>query len=176
MSKTLSTILTIFKIARIVAQVIFIFCIIGAIGCLIGATALPMVDSLLPSELLAEEGISLTDACAACIVGLFVCSGEAVVAFFAKNYFANVLSAGTPFTFTGAKECFRLGVTSIIVSLAVAIASAITVGIFEFFFRNTSAINVDSSISLSTGLFFLFLSLIFKHGAELAAPKESPLE
>ena len=174
MSKTLSTILTIFKIARIVAQVIFIFCIIGAIGCLIGAIALPTIEPLLPSELLAEEGISITDAYPACLVGMFACAGEAIVAFFAKKYFANVLASGTPLTFTGAKECFRLGVTSLIVSLAVAIVSGITVGIFELFFQST--VTVDASISLSTGLFFLFLSLIFKHGAEQATQKEPPLE
>ena len=86
MSKTLSTILTIFKIARIVAQVIFICCLIGAIACLIGAIALSTLESMLPTEILAKEGISLTDASLACFVGLFVCVGEAIISFFAKKY------------------------------------------------------------------------------------------
>ncbi|MBO5939323.1 MAG: hypothetical protein J6Q82_07510 [Clostridia bacterium] len=173
MSKTLSNILTIFKVARIVAKVVFILCIIGAAGCLLGLLALPMVGSFLSSELLIEEGLTLSSAYLGCIVGLISCIGEMILAFLAERYFKNVLNAGTPFTFDGAKECFRFGIASIIVSIAVSIASGIVAAAILVFTSSMLAEpEFGTSISLSMGLFFLFLSLIFKHGAELKKTTE----
>lgn len=171
MSKTLSNILTVFKVARIIAKVVFICCIVGGAGCLLGLTLLPLAGGLLPAELLAEEGLTLSSACLACATGLVVCVGEVLVAFWAERYFQNVLTAGTPFTFEGAKESFRLGVASLIVSGATSVAVG-TVSFCFLLFASpaVSELEGDMSLSLSTGLFFLFLSLIFKHGAELRAP------
>jgi hypothetical protein len=115
-----------------------------------------------------------------CIIGLIACVGEAVFAFLAERYFANVLTDGTPFTFGGAKECFRLGVASIIISVAISLISAITIFVFMLIQLYGKDFDVDFSISITTGLFFIFMSVIFKHGAELeqasnetAAPQES---
>ena len=165
MSKTLSTILTIFKVVKIIAKVVFILCIIGGAGCLIGLATLPM------AAVFAEEYLDLSSAYLGCFVGAAVCAAEAVFAFFAARYFDNVLKAGTPFTLEGSKEIFRLGIASIIIS----VACAIIVGVASFVFvliadPTMDAPDVNMSISLSTGLVFLFLSLIFKHGAELQAP------
>jgi hypothetical protein len=89
------------------------------------------------------------------------------------KYFKNVLAAGTPFSFDGAKECFRLGVASIIISAAVALVSAIAAGVVTIL-ENSLALNsnIETSITFSTGLFFMFLSLIFKYGAELQPAPE----
>ncbi len=168
MSKTLSHILTIFKVAKIVAKVIFILCIIGAAGCLLGLLALPMVGSFLSSDLLIEEGVTLPSAYLGCTVGLIACLGEIILAFLAERYCKNVLAAGTPYTFESAKECFRLGIAQIITSVAISIASGIvTTAILVFTSSVLSETEFGTSISLSTGLFFLFISLLFKHGAEL---------
>ena len=167
MGKTLSNILTVFKVVRIIAKVVFILCIVGAAGCLLGCLALPMVSALLESGLL-EEGMSVSLSYAACIVGAVVCAGEAVFAFMAEKYFKNVVSAGTPFTFDGAKECFRLGIASLIISVAVGIAAGIASGIVMLIAGVEEAgADFNVSVSVSTGLVFMFLSLIFKHGAEL---------
>ena len=177
MSKTLSTVLTVFKIARIVAKVIFILCIVGGAGRLAALLLLPMASGVV--DLLADGELSLTLASAypACIVGIVSCAGEGVLAFLAERYFRNVLSAGTPFTLDGSKECFRLGIASLIVSVAVSVLSGIVVGIFLLLAMDASELDSNVSVSLSTGLFFLFLSLIFKHGAELQAPAaEEPAE
>ena len=122
------------------------------------------------AEVFVEEGLSLPAAYLGCIVGAIVCAAEVVFAFLAERYFGNVLNAGTPFTFEGAKESFRLGIASIIISVATSAIAGITS--LVFLVLTTSAVaesDVSVSFSISMGLFFLFLSLIFKHGAELKA-------
>ena len=175
MSKTLSNLLTIFKVAKVLAKIVFILCIIGASGCVLGFFALSAVDSFMPEQLLLTD-VSINLAYFGTIVGTVACIGEAVFSFWAGKYFKNVLAAGTPFSFDGAKECFRLGVASIIISAAISIVSGIAAGVVAVL-ENSPALNsdIDVSITFSTGLFFMFLSLIFKYGAELQpAPEEQP--
>ena len=173
MSKTLSNLLTIFKVAKVLAKIAFILCIIGASGCVLGFFALSAVDSFMPEALL-SNGISVNFAYFELIVGTVACIGTAVFSFFAGKYFKNVLDTGTPFSFDGAKECFRLGVDSIIISAAVALVSAIAAGVVAIL-ENSLALNsnIETSITFSTGLFFMFLSVIFKYGAELQPAPEN---
>ena len=175
MSKTLSNLLTIFKVAKVLAKIAFILCIIGASGCVLGFFAFSAVDSFMPEQLVAN-GINVNVAYFELIAGTVACIGEIVFSYLAGKYFKNVLAAGTPFSFDGAKECFRLGVASIIISLAISIVSGIAAGVVVIL-ENSPALNsdIDVSITFSTGLFFMFLSLIFKYGAELQpAPEEQP--
>ena len=165
MSKTLSTILTVFKVLRIVAKVFFVLCVVGAVGCLISAVALMVFGGLI--DLFAEEGFEDTSASLVSIIGAIVCAAEASIAFLAERYFSTTVSDGTPFTFNGANACFRLGITSIVVSVAASIISGIVWGIFTLITKDASQLDANMSISLSTGLFFVFLSLIFKYGAEI---------
>jgi hypothetical protein len=168
MSKSLSTVLTVFKVVRIIAKVVFILCIIGGAGCLLGLAALPLASGILSSQFLFEEELTLATAYLSCIVGVVACAGEAVFAFMAERYFKNVLTAGTPFTLEGAKESFRLGIASIIISVATSVlAGAVSAFILIFTPSEFLESDINMSFSLSTGLFFLFLSLIFKYGAEL---------
>ena len=169
MSKTLSNILTVFKIARIIAKVVFIICIVGGVGCLIALTTLFFVGNSASILSLVGKDIEVSSFYPACISGLIVCVGEAIFAFMAERYFGNVLSAGTPFTSEGAKESFRLGLASIIIAVATSVIAGLVVAFVVLLTENASEFDVDTSVSLSTGLFFLFLSLIFKHGAELQA-------
>ena len=169
MSKTLNNILTVFKVVRIIAKVVFILCIIGGVGSLLGFLCLPLVGGLVPEEILLEEGVNLSSAYLACIVGVITCAGEAVFAFLAEKYFKSVLDAQTPFTESGAKECFRLGIASLIISVATSIVAGIASAIVLLIESEGASLDVNTSFSLSTGLFFLFLSLIFKHGAEVHA-------
>ncbi len=167
MSKTLSNILTVFKIARILAKIVFICCIIGGVCCLLGLFMLPMVEGVMPDGILAETGFDIDTAYLAMIVAIVSCVGEAVFAFLAERYFKSVLDSQTPFTFNGAKECFRLGVASLIISAAVSIISAIVAGIVVALAQiNVVEPDFSTSITLSTGLFFMFISMLFKYGAE----------
>ena len=173
MSKTLSNLLTIFKVAKVLAKIAFILCIIGASGCVLGFFALSAVDSFMPEQLVAN-GINVNVAYFELIVGTVSCIGAAIFSFLAGKYFKNILAEGTPFSFDGAKECFRLGVASIIISAAVALVSAIAAGVVTML-ENSLALNsnIETSITFSTGLFFMFLSVIFKYGAELQPAPEN---
>ncbi|MBE6584593.1 MAG: hypothetical protein E7649_06440 [Ruminococcaceae bacterium] len=168
MSKTLSTVLTIFKVARIVAKVVFILCIVGAAGSLLGLITVPIASGVIPAELLGEQIIDVAASSIECTAGLITCLGEMFFAFFAERYFANVLKAGTPFTRDGAKECWRLGLASIIIAVATSVALGIASSVIMLLTQRISEFEAD--ISLSTGLFFLFMSLIFKLGAEQQDP------
>lgn len=170
MSKTLSKILIVFKVARIVAKVVFILCIIGAAGCILALAFIPIVGVMLSIPELAEQVTDITTAYLGCAIGAITCAGEAVFAFLAERYFKSVLDAGTPFTFEGAKKSFRLGITAIIISAAIAVVAGFASIVIQLFASSFTEADVSTSFSLSTGLFFLFLSLIFKHGAELQAP------
>lgn len=172
MSKTLSNILTVFKVAKIVAKVIFIICIVGGAGCLVGLAMLPMASAFLSASIFAEEGVDISSAYLGCIVGAITCAGEAIFAFLVERYCGHVMNAGTPFTFDGAKESFRLGIASIIISLATSVvAGIISLGFLLFSSPEAAQADVNMSVSLSAGLFFLFMSLIFKHGAEIIASR-----
>ena len=171
MSKTLSIILTIFKVVKIVAKVIFILCIVGGVGCLASLVLLPVVQ-MLPSEILPPEAeIQFPSAYIACVVGVVSCAAAAVTAYFGEKYFGNVENAGTPFTLDSSKECFRLGIILLITSAASTLISSILSTILNYIF-DAHVFEIEGSLDLSAGLFLLFLSLIFKCGAELISEKK----
>ena len=170
MSKTLSNILTVFKVLKVIAKVVFILCIVGAAGCALGLCMMPVVESLAPSGILEDGEDLLSTGYADLIATIVVCVGEAIFAFLAERYFANILRAGTPFTPEGSRECYRLGIASIIISLASAVVAGVATAVAAGLSGDASALEMDTTVSLSTGLFFLFLSLIFKHGAEVQIP------
>ena len=170
MSKSLSNILTVFKVAKIIAKVVFILCIVGCAGCLLGLILLPLTGDLLSADIFTKEGLDLPSAYLNCIVGAIVCGGEIAFAYLSERCFTNVLDAETPFTLSGADEIFKLGIASIVISVATSVAAGITTLIIHMFSEAAMLEpDVSISVSISTGLFFMFLSLIFKHGAELKA-------
>ena len=161
MSKTLSNILTVFKVAKVIAKIAYIFAIIGAVGALVG------LGSLALSGVFVVE-FDIYFSYFTCINGFAACVGSAILLFRMEKYFAGVLRVGTPFTFDGAKEIFRLGIGSLILSAAVSLVAVITAAIINLV-AVTVAVESDLSISVSVvgGLTFMFLSVVFKHGAEL---------
>lgn len=171
MSKSLSTIQTVFKVLKILCKVLFILCIVGAVGCAVGAICVCFVG-VLPNEIIGlisdEAEISICAMVISCISGLVVCASEAVIFRFSEIYFTHVLEAGTPFTYEGSKEIFRLGVISIAVPLGVSILLGILLGISQVAFDGANSIDIDGSISIGGGLVLMFLSLIFKYGTELS--------
>ncbi len=101
---------------------------------------------------------------------------SAVLTFLTVKYINHELKDGTPFTFDGAKELFRLGVISIIllfiafISSSVAADSWVGIGLAEVFDAAKSS-NVISSIA--EGIAMIILAFIFKYGAQLRADKEA---
>ncbi len=170
MSKSLSILQTIAKVARIVCKVLFILCIIGGAGCLVG-----LVVSLILGPIFEATGMfALRMSAMGCVVGLVTCVGEAILFYMGERYFEHELAAATPFTQEGAKELFRLGIASLIISLSVSVISATVFGILLIFSPALPEADISMSWSLGTGLTLLLLSVIFRYGAELREQNHEP--
>lgn len=180
-TKTLKTIQVLNKIGKILSIVVYVCCIVGVCGCLVGIASFALgvagvkISGKTLEVILIENGTSKNELYAIMIAAIFLCVGEGIIAKFGQRYFEHELRDGTPFTFKGADELFRLGIIEICVSLGALILAAITIAVFEatgtrvkYDFGNYSAV--------STGIVFLLASLIYRHGAELAQNADGKAE
>lgn len=181
-SKSLQTIQTLNKIGKVLSKIVFICCLVGAIGCIIGivSVALMGADEVLKiggvsihSLIEKEAEMSIVTMYVNMFVGMATCFAEAVVSRMAHRYFSNELEAGTPFTFAGADELLRLGIIAIAVPLGTTIASAIGVGIVSAFFEGVEKVELGNGVSLTLGIMFIVMSVIFRYGSELKSGKEA---
>ena len=172
MSKTLQTIQTISKVLKVISLIIFIFCIIGAVICLLGFLLLLAikdieVGNMTIKGMLAEEGASISDGIFAMIVATLSCIGGAITAKFAEIYFKNELNAKTPFTYEGAKELQRLGIISIAIPAGTSLLSSIAFAVYRMFDNSlASSTGYSISIDIGIGIALIIMSVIFKYGAE----------
>ena len=176
--KTLKTIQTLSKIAKIFSKIIFICsivglccCIAGTISAAIGMEAFKIGDVTFKSILQKEAGISEGDLYLSMIIGAIYCAGTIFLAKFAEVYFDRELKAGTPFTFDGSKELMRLGILSICIPVAEQIFSAIAYAVMLRAFSGTNEPELEAAGSVSIGIAFIILSLICKYGAEMIQSK-----
>ena len=87
----------------------------------------------------------------------------------AMNYFKRELEDGTPFTYGGAKQMLRLGIFGIAIPLAASIIDSVVYSIFVTINGNAlSVVQSASDFDITFGITLIFLSLLCKHGAELA--------
>lgn len=173
--KTLKTLQTISKVGRVISKIVFIACIVGFCGCVsgiitvaAGAEGIKFNDVTLKSLLQTEADITTGTLYALMAAGMIICASECVLAKFAEHYFSRELSDGTPFTFGGAKEMFRLGVLTICIPVGAQILSAIAVAIISASIEGVADLNFSDTTSFALGIAFLVASAVFKHGAELA--------
>ena len=181
--KSLKTIQKLYQIAKVLSQIAFVCAIIGFCGCILGM----ITAAFGSSEVLKLGGVTLHSAIEiggeqtfgvmnATLCGwMLICAGEAVLAWFAKHYFAAELDAGTPFTKAGAKELQRLGILTVCIPLGCAIAAAIVSEIVAGL-QNVSldaSLNpvFDEGTSIALGVMFILASLLCSHGAELTEQK-----
>ena len=99
---------------------VFVLCIIGVIGSVIGIAFLAAgVDAVhiggitLKSIVRINSGTSIETANIYMAVAIILCSGEAVIAKFAEHYFKGELLDGTPFNMERSKELTQLGIITI---------------------------------------------------------------
>ena len=181
--KALNTIQTLSKIGKILSKIIYICCIIGAVGCAVGMVSLPFADTeilkiggvTIHGLIINRAGIELENLYPLLSGTLIVCVGEAVTAKFAKKYFTHELDAGTPFTTDGAKELFRLGVLTICVPLGALILAQIVSGVVAEFIGCGEAFKLDGGDSVALGVMFIGMSLLCQYGAELGEKNKSEL-
>ncbi len=184
-SKSLHTIISLTKLAKVLSMIVLVLTIIGLVCCALMLALSPRLGSVLaeidwedltsqlsPSQLAQfnelfgsfdqKTIIGLMNN--ALIVGVIGCAASAVAAFLAYRYFKSVIAAGTPFTFPGANALRTLGIVSLCTSLGTSVISSLIMG---------SEINISLGGSLAPGIAFLVVSLIFRHGAELREKAEA---
>lgn len=172
--KTLNTIQTLSKIGKILSKIVYICCIIGLGGCAVGAVAMVVganaanhSSMTLQSIFAAEANVSVGTVWAAIAVGAILCIGQIVISRMAWRYFKNELEAGTPFTFEGAKELLRLGISTVWIPVAAAIAAQIAQEVISQFMTNVEKLSFDGFDTVALGVMFIVVSFLCKYGAQL---------
>ena len=174
--KTLQTIQTISKIAKIVSKVISVCCIVGLCMCIVGIVCLAIGaptfmigDVTLETFLLNEKDTSMGSlyaTMATCAIG---CISSAILARFAVRYFDRELEDGTPFTLDGAKELFRLGILTICIPIGTQILAQITQALLIELMTDVKPPELELGGAVSIGAMLLVLALVCRYGAELSA-------
>lgn len=177
--KTLNTIQKLSKIGKVLSRIVFIFCIIGFCGGVVGilsmalgAPTLKIGGVTLESILSMEAGVTTGTAYAAMAAGMILCAGEAVLAKFAEHYFKRELADGTPFDLGGAKELMRLGILAICIPIGTQIIAEIVYAVMEQTLHGVAPFQFDHSSSVALGVMFIVMSLGCRYGAELCEEKE----
>jgi len=172
--KTLKKIQTLSKIGKIISKILFIFCLIGGIGCFVGIISLAVIPDgfklggvTIHSMIEKNAEISMGTCYTAMAVGVVLCAGEAVLCKLAEKYFKNELAAGTPFTFDGAKELMRLGICTICIPIGTAVISGIVYGIMSSIFSGVADYSFSNATSVGLGVMFIVMSLLCRYGAEI---------
>ena len=174
--KSLQTIQKTFRIFQILAKIAFIFSIVGASICAVGALCAitwysgGQVLSLFGEPLaIFAGGESLGETLAVLLSELILLVTDAILLAFAGRYFKTEQAEGTPFTENGANLLKKLGIRCIWMPIvAIVLASVITVCLGA-----ESVTDVSNLPSVVTGIVLILASLIFRYGAELEAKNRS---
>ncbi len=173
--KSLKTIQTLSKIAKIISQIVYICCMVGFIGCAVGLVASFIAGNALTldgaaiNDIFDNEAASMGTTLATLIAGLILCAGEYVVARMAYRYFDNELNAGTPFTLEGAKELMRLGIFVIGVHIASTFLAQVAQSIISMMMENVGELALEDGDSVALGIMLIVISVFCHYGAEIVA-------
>ena len=158
------------RLGKILCSIVFVFCMIGIIGSVIGIAFLAAgVDAVhiggvtLKSIVQTNSGTSIDTANIYMVGAIILCSGEAVIAKFAEHYFKGELLDGTPFNMERSKELTRLG----IITIGVSIVTEVVAAIVSFIFVSTDSLEIGNWGSVGIGVTFIIVSLICRYGAEI---------
>lgn len=177
--KALKTIQVLSKIGKILSKIVFVCCLIGAIGCTVGIIVdigvIQIGGVTVHGLIVNRAGIDLNSLYPIMIGAMCICIGYAVMAKFAEKYFANELSVGTPFTLAGARELLRLGIVTISVPMGSSILAQIGSSIAAELLGCGEAFELDSGESVMLGVMFIVVSLLCRYGAEIKEEKAALL-
>lgn len=176
--KSLQSVQKAFRVFQILAKLAFIFSIVGASICAVGALcAVAWHNGGTVFSLFGEPitfyagGEDMRQAMAVLLSDLVYLTIDAILLFFAGRYFKTEQAEGTPFTENSANLIRKLGIRCIWMPIvAIVIASAITVCLGAE--QNGDVSNLPSVV---TGIVLILASLIFRYGAELEARNPTQL-
>lgn len=179
-SKNLQAIQVLAKIGRIMSKIIFICCIVGMAGCVIGAVSFNLIPDgirvngvTIHSMIESNADLSMGMVYVATLAGFIFCAAECAISKIAELYFKHELAAGTPFTFEGAREMLRLGICTVSISCGAVIVAAICNAIAMSQFSDMVDFQIGDFAQVGIGVAFIILSVIFRYGAELRASQQA---
>lgn len=182
--KSLNIIQHIFKAAKILSEIAFVFAVIGFCASIVGILSLAFgADSVFKIGGVTVRGIISQNlgvdvkSIAASLCGTSIaCAGIGITAKFSKVYLKNELAAGTPFTFAGAKEALRLGIITIALPTGCGVAGSVINGIVAGFLNveKSGAFNAfyNDEVSVAVGVMIIVMSFLCRYGAELKDSKQ----
>lgn len=155
---------------QILTKIAYIFSIVGASLCAVGALCAfswysgGQVFSLFGEPVTIFSSTRGMDETLAILLADFIMiTAEAILLSFANRYLKAEQAAGTPFTEAGAEQLKRLGIRCIwlpIVAMVVASVIGVSFGVED--------LDIDSNLpSLVTGIVLILASMIFRYGAAL---------
>ena len=155
---------------EILTKIAYVFSIVGAVFCAVGALcALAYVSSRQVFSLFGEPITifsttrSMSQTLAVLLADFVMITAEAILLSFALRYLKAEQAAGTPFTEAGAEQLKRLGIRCIWMPI-VAMVVASVIGVCY----DVENIGSDSNLpSLVTGIVLILASMIFRYGAAL---------
>lgn len=176
MEKSLGTIQTLSKIARIVSKVIYIFCLVGAIGISVGfiaifsvqdRTMLLEVGSVRIHNLIELEGdVSITAVYAGMVIGLILCVAEGITSYLSHKFFSYELEVGTPFDEGVADKMRKLGINVLVIPTVGAMIASVVYGSLKDALDVSFSYDIGDFAQLSIGVFLLILSVFCRYGAQ----------
>lgn len=168
--KQLETIQKTFRVFQILTKIAYIFSIVGAIICAVGALCAAawysggQVFSLFGEPITPfSTGRAMNEMLAVLLSDFIMLTSEAILLSFAGRYLKAEQADGTPFTETGADMLKRLGIRCIWLPI-VAVTVACVIGVC---FNAEDAGNYSNLPSLATGIVLILASMIFRYGAAL---------
>lgn len=167
---TLQSIQKTFKVFEKISRVLFILCVIGAgMSAMFALFAVSQyhggtVFSLLGEPLkIFSDSTDLTAKYSRLSSSAIMLTAEAVLLFFARDYFKSELNDGTPFTESGAQKIKKLGIRFIYIPII-----ALTLcGIISVLLKTESAEIIGNFPNVITGIVLILVSLVFRYGAQI---------
>lgn len=159
-----------FHVFEILTKIAFVFSIVGAVCCAVGALCATawytggQVFSLFgePVTIFSTDK-GMNEILAVLLADFIMITAEAILLSFANRYLKAEQAAGTPFTEAGAEQLKKLGIRCIWLPI-VAMVVASVIGVCY----NVEALDIDSNLpSLATGIVLILASMIFRYGAAL---------
>ena len=159
--KTLNTIQTLSKVGKVLCRIIFVFCLVGFIGSIVGIICLACIPEGIRIGGVTIKGlieqsaeISMGTCYASMAVAIVLCAGE------------KYLSESAIFI-DGAKELIRLGIWTICIPIITAVIAAVVYAVMEHVFTDVSAMDIGGSVSVGLGVMFIISGLLCRYGAGL---------
>lgn len=175
--KTLQSIQKFFHVFQILTKIAYVFSIVGAVFCAVGALCAfswytgGQVFSLFGEPVtIFSSGEGMNQMLAVLLSDLTMLTTEAILLFFANRYCKTVLAEGTPFTENGANLLKKLGIRCIYLPIVAVTVSAVIVASLDA--EETGELSNLPSVAM--GVVLILASLIFRYGAELEKGNRLP--